>query len=379
MKKRFSFALMLIVAMLTVLITNAAEDRKHFEGHTYQRFDESLTWDEANAACMEAGGHLVTITSEEEQDFIESLMEEGNKKQYWIGMRTSGGPTWVNGEAYDYSNWDRGEPNNQHKTNSSEDYVHIYNVANPAVYGSKRFKWNDMFGDNTYPGEEDNFSLEHVGYICEWDNLKTSYDSDVSEWSSPEMEEAYDAGLVPENLVGKDLTEPVSRAEFSAIAVELYESLSGENAKPAKTPFVDITGDENEDYIKKAYDLNVVVGVSETEFAPDAGITREQLATMLCRTIKKYKFPEWSYATDADYYLDSEGVKKFADDGDISGYAKPSVYYMVKMGIINGVSETHFAPRNTNTEQEASGYASATREQAIALSLRTYKLSDLWK
>ncbi|MBQ7792812.1 MAG: S-layer homology domain-containing protein, partial [Clostridia bacterium] len=142
---------------------------------------------------------------------------------------------------------------------------------------------------------------------------------------------------------------------------------------------VDISGDSNEAYIQKAYGLNIVVGISDTEFAPDAGITREQLATMLTRTIKKYKFADWTFETDDEYYLDSEGVKKFADDADISDYAKPSVYYMVKMGIINGVSETHFAPKNTTSEQEASGYASATREQAIALALRTYKLSDMWK
>ena len=107
------------------------------------------------------------------------------------------------------------------------------------------------------------------------------------------------------------------------------------------------------------------------------GNHREQLATMLCRTIKKYRFPDWTHATDGEYYLDTTGVKKFADDADISDYAKPSVYYMTKMGIINGISPTLFAPKNMTPEQAAQGYANATSEQALILSLRIYKLADI--
>ena len=51
---------------------------------------------------------------------------------------------------------------------------------------------------------------------------------------------------------------------------------------------------------------------------------------------------------------------------------------MVKMGIINGIDDNRFAPRNTTKEEEANGYASATREQALAMSLRIYRLSDIW-
>ena len=66
------------------------------------------------------------------------------------------------------------------------------------------------------------------------------------------------------------------------------------------------------------------------------------------------------------------GVQKFKDDADISEWAKPSVYYMSKFGIIKGVSETHFAPKNISLEQEVSGYAGATREQAIIIAQRIF-------
>ena len=201
----------------------------------------------------------------------------------------------------------------------------------------------------------------------------------VSDWAKSEITEANTYNLIPETMKNKDLSKPVTRAEFAAVSAQLYEILSGAEAEPTDTPFTDIAGNADENSIKKAYSLNITVGVSDTEFDPLSPINREQLATMLCRTIKKYKFEGWTFETDSEYYLDSEGVKAYDDDASISDYAKPSVYYMRKMGIINGIGENTFAPKNTTAEEEASGYATATREQALVLALRIYKLSDLWK
>ena len=195
-------------------------------------------------------------------------------------------------------------------------------------------------------------------------------------WAKGEIKEAKELGLIPETLEGQDLSKKITRGEFAAVSLELYEALSGQTVDSADSPFRDIAGNINEDSIEKAYVLNIVLGVSDDEFWPEVHISREDLASMLCRTIKKNKFEDWSLDTDDEYYLDSEGVKKYADDADISAYAKPSVYYLTKMGILKGVSETHFAPKNTTTEEEAIGYATATREQAIALSLRIFKISD---
>ena len=41
-------------------------------------------------------------------------------------------------------------------------------------------------------------------------------------------------------------------------------------------------------------------------------------------------------------------------------------------GIVKGVSEDSFAPRNLTAAEAVSGYASATREQALAMSVRCY-------
>lgn len=207
---------------------------------------------------------------------------------------------------------------------------------------------------------------------------KTSFGSNVSEWAEKEMEEAYDNELIPEILVGEDLRKRVTRAEFAAIAVQLYEELTGTYASAVGyCPFEDISDNVSYDSIKKAYLLDITMGTEYNIFEPYTLITREQLATMLCRAIKKYSDKNWTLANDEEFYLDISGVPKFEDDADISDYAKPSVYYMAKMGIIAGVDSTHFAPKNTTTYQEAVGYAMATREQAIAISLRIFNSTDM--
>ena len=149
------------------------DDAVAFNGHMYKLYDQSMTWTEAKSQCENVGGHLVTITSAEEQQFIEQIMDKATKHQYWIGLTSaSGSMAWVTGEAYSYSHWDSGEPNYSPRSDGEyENYVHIYNVYNSAVSGSSRFYWNDMFYDNTYPGEESNFSMQYVGYICEWDYI----------------------------------------------------------------------------------------------------------------------------------------------------------------------------------------------------------------
>lgn len=229
----------------------------------------------------------------------------------------------------------------------------------------------------------DNLTLSEIdgiqiNGILNNDDNKTSFGSDVSDWAKEEIEEAYKNDLIPNALIGEDLTKKINRAEFAAISVQLYEELSGNSSSANKNPFTDIKGNKCFDEILKAYDLGITAGITDATFEPNTLITREQLATMLCRTIKKYSFNGWSLDKDGEYYLDTSGVPRFEDDSDISEYAKPSVYYMTKFGIIKGIDDTHFAPRNTTSAQEAMGYAMATREQAIALSLRIFKLSDIW-
>lgn len=180
--------------------------------------------------------------------------------------------------------------------------------------------------------------------------------------------------LTPPELKNRDLTVPISRAEFAAVAVQLYEEMGGTVYDPAAltAPFTDISSDA----ILKAYAIGITGGVSPTEFMPYSNIARQDIATMLTRVYKALELEGWSLATDGNYRLDATGVPPFADDRDISDYAKDSVYFMVKNGVIKGVNATTFAPRNVTSAQQAVGYANATREQAIILAIRMFQKLD---
>jgi hypothetical protein len=91
-----------------------------------------ISWDSANAAAIAAGGYLATITSATENDFVFSLINDptywtqsANNHGPWIGgyqppgsSEPSGGWTWVTRtgiptpEAFVFTNWESGEPNN---------------------------------------------------------------------------------------------------------------------------------------------------------------------------------------------------------------------------------------------------------------------------
>ena len=60
----------------------------------------------------------------------------------------------------------------------------------------------------------------------------------------------------------------------------------------------------------------------------------------------------------------------FADDNQISSWAKDSVYFMAANNIINGVGGNKFAPKNTTPAEEAAQFANATREQALLIAAR---------
>lgn len=184
--------------------------------------------------------------------------------------------------------------------------------------------------------------------------------SGASNWAKSELQKANDLGLIPGILKGADMTKPITREEFAELAVLLYEKVSDKKSKPfSPNPFTDTTNPQ----VLKAYNLGITTGTSQTTFSPKVLINREQCAAMLFRAIKAIN-------PKGDYSIAS--VKDFPDQKYISAYAVEATKYMSKTGIIAGDAKGNFMPKATTPAQEAAGYGMATREQAIALSVRTH-------
>jgi hypothetical protein len=113
-----------------------------------------------------------------------------------------------------------------------------------------------------------------------------------------------------------------------------------------------------------------MVGTSSNTFSPNDLLTREQCATALTRVFKRSTMPGWTLASDRDGLLQFAWPAPFADDRDISEWARESVYFMFANNIISGIGDNKFAPRATTPEEQAREYAQATREQALAIAVR---------
>ena len=184
--------------------------------------------------------------------------------------------------------------------------------------------------------------------------------SGASAWASAELQKADQYDLIPDILNGADMTKPITREEFAALALKLYENVTDKAAPAASSnPFTDTTNPE----VLKAYQLGITTGTSSTTFDPKDLTNREQVATMLSRSIR-------IMAPDADFSTD--GAPAFTDSADISSWALEHVKFMSKAGIIKGTNGK-FMPRATTSAQEASGYAVTTREQAVAMSVRIFE------
>ena len=199
-----------------------------------------------------------------------------------------------------------------------------------------------------------------------------SSDFTAHDWAKPELTEADGLGLIPTGLRTADLTQPITRAEFAAVSVRVYEALSGLTAEPAAVnPFTDTADAE----VLKALNVGVTNGTSATEFSPEALLNREQAATMLTRVYKKVAFESWTLDTDGDYAEAFRALftmpAPFADDADISSWARDSVYFMAANGVLNGVGNNCFAPKLVVSGEETLNHA--TREQAILIAVRLVK------
>ena len=114
-------------------------------GRVYEAVPVTLSWYDAEEAAKArqhegVAGHLATITSAEENEFIRTALPEVVLGGYWLGgFRAIRGNTardgwyWVTGEAFDYAPWLKGGPNDYF----GEDGLQYWPLPDSAL-------WNDI-------------------------------------------------------------------------------------------------------------------------------------------------------------------------------------------------------------------------------------------
>jgi len=152
----------------------------------------------------------------------------------------------------------------------------------------------------------------------------------ASSWAQEYISDAVERGIVPTTLQQR-YTQGITRVEFSALAVALYETVTG-RVITERASFNDTT-DLN---VQKMGGLEVVTGVGGGNFNPNGNITREQAAIIIVRLANAAGRPL------------PPSTSNFVDNAMIESWARDAAGQVQATGIMTG-SGGNFNPKGTLT------------------------------
>lgn len=135
--------------------------------------------------------------------------------------------------------------------------------------------------------------------------------------------------------------QAITRAEF----VKIVAGVAGADVSAyTDSRFRDVKStDWFAPYIAWANEKGIVTGISSDSFAPNATITREQMAVILVRL-----------SDTLGYLLNAQAAPvQFKDEAQISPYAIKAVKTAQQAGLVNGLANQRFAPAQSATRGEA--------------------------
>lgn len=142
--------------------TSIPNDALSYKTSRYKFAPGPITWNDAKRRAEAMGGHLATITSSEEQRWLQRSLPTGIKAVTLGGeLAPNGKWRWITGEPWSFTAWARkpdgtGEPNGA-GSNAKLEYMTYF-------YGPDG-GWNDIFEDEAV---KINQSIR--AFLVEWDN-----------------------------------------------------------------------------------------------------------------------------------------------------------------------------------------------------------------
>ncbi|MDR1156730.1 MAG: glycoside hydrolase family 3 C-terminal domain-containing protein [Oscillospiraceae bacterium] len=169
--------------------------------------------------------------------------------------------------------------------------------------------------------------------------LKFPDAAEISDWARTYIKELVDAGILAGRANGTlDPKGIITRAEFTKMAVLGLALKAGEAPKA----FADVhEGDWFKEFVDIASSTGIVQGVSDTAFAPDRRITRQDLCTIVYRALQALEVT-----------TPAPTGTPFTDEAQVAAYALDAVKALKEIGVVSGRAHGQFDPRAYATREE---------------------------
>ena len=159
------------------------------------------------------------------------------------------------------------------------------------------------------------------------------------DWAADAIKELNSKGI--DKGISNEKFEPgrnITREEFVTLICRAFNL----GTNQASVSFNDVhSGDWFAPYVCCAVEMGIIYGLSDDEFGAGINITREDMAAIVYRTIEKMGIEI------------SDVGELFADDNDISEYAKYPIKVLSGNHIISGIGDNMFAPKKNARRAEA--------------------------
>lgn len=176
-----------------------------------------------------------------------------------------------------------------------------------------------------------------------------------SGWAKAEVEQAVQAGLVPQLAGDPAYQDSLTRQQFAQLIVQTVEVVLGKELPAASR---DTFTDCADPAVLKACEAGIIGGIGGGKFAPEQTTNREQIATMMARAIDYLE-----QNSDLSLAPKAGSLEGFTDAAQVSSWASDAFGRMASNGLMEG-SGSALSPQ-----------APCTVEQGILLAARIYSLS----
>ena len=272
-----------------------------------------FTWESSNTSVISTDGKItkpqspVTVTLTAKVNVNGQILTK--TFDVYVDVNSINGPTQVGGGAGGGGGGGSMASNNADKT--------------PII--------GETNNDTAY-SEEDNTVVENIS--------SSSYsDVNANDWYYDAVVNLTNKGIVSGDGSGNFYpTNNVTREQFVKMILEALEI----PANKGENKFADVnTGAWYADYIATAHSLNIINGLTSTEFGIGTNITRQDMAVLIERVLSVKEIE----ITKAD-------VEAFDDADSVSSYAADAVANMKAMGLIKGYNNK-YNPKDNLTRAEA--------------------------